>query len=265
MDVSKNLVTAISRTVYVMPNGEIVRVKRDKKGRPVTQPTVFGGRVHKSAFLELAKGTHGPSAQTSDQSMKYAPQHTGVPRDPTTKGRLVPRDPNSAGRANPVARVKAAKKVLDRGIPKLNTDMRKLPTMLKKNVAFSAFGVDHQISKKDSPYRENPSAGRYATGVLFPGPHGVVAGKGAGGKTKSTAAEIAGHVGGMVGGTLAGAKTGAMLSRNPYSGAALGSMIGGTAGEIGGSMAATRVAHRRGWLKPQLKSGYEHGKPRKKK
>jgi len=68
---------------------------------------------------------------------------------------------------------------------------------------YSAFGVDHgyQVSKakEDWTTSSNASGGRYATGMLFPGPHGLIAGK------KGKKLKAAGHELGpaMAGGTVA--------------------------------------------------------------
>jgi hypothetical protein len=86
-------------------------------------------------------------------------------------------------------------------------------------MTMSAFGVEHpgaEISKKAK--QQPPSAGRLASGAVFPGWHGAIAGKrGKARKLKAAGVELGG----------------AMVV--PYVGGGLG----------------TLVAHDQGWLKPQ--------------
>jgi hypothetical protein len=99
---------------------------------------------------------------------------------------------------------------------------------------------DERISKAKS---DNPSAGRLATSYLFPGIHGVAAGK------KGKRARAAGNeVGGALGGSVAGSMAGKLVARrNPVMGAVAGSYAGG----IGGNAAGTTRAHRRGYYRAE--------------
>lgn len=101
----------------------------------------------------------------------------------------------------------------------------------------SAFGVVHgtAVSKADKPSRGNPSAGRTVTGLLFPAPHGFIAGR-KGHKWRSALTETGTRAGGTVGGGIVGGAVGAGLGRIAHrtsEGAALGAGLGGTGGGIG--------------------------------
>jgi hypothetical protein len=93
-----------------------------------------------------------------------------------------------------------------------------------------AFGVarDDLVAKAD---KKNATSGRLATGALFPGVHGAVAGK-PGKKLKAAGTELGiGLAGGMLGHAIHPAAA--------------------TAGNLVGAAAGTNIAHNQGYLKPQ--------------
>lgn len=110
-------------------------------------------------------------------------------------------------------------------------------------IAKSAFGVE--IAKADKklykPNKKEMSTGRAVTGTAFAPVHGLVAGKGAGGKARSVVAEG----GGTMAGGMAGSVAGALVSRgNP-----MAARTGSVAGSITGAYQGTKYAHKKGWLK----------------
>jgi hypothetical protein len=108
---------------------------------------------------------------------------------------------------------------------------------VKKNMSVSAFGVDHggEFSKADNKKpKTGPSVGRVATGTLFPGWHGAIAGKK--GKKLEAAGSGLGH---SIGGSLAGA---ALTRGNPA-----GAQFGGYAG----AARSVYSNHNKGRLKKQ--------------
>lgn len=110
----------------------------------------------------------------------------------------------------------------------------------------SAFGVDHgdEFSKAGKD-RKEPSTGRKVAGGAFGAYHGLAAGKGAKGKAKTAGTQVGVGTAGALGGGLAGS----LLTRGSLAGAALGSGTGFVAGSVKG----TKIAHKRGWLKPEGK------------
>jgi hypothetical protein len=127
------------------------------------------------------------------------------------------------------------KKRLARQQATLNRQNKKL---VRKNMSESAFGIDHgDFSKAEKPKKptQGPSAGRYAAGAAFGWAHGGVAGK-KGHKLKAAGTSFGtGTVGNLAG---------AALTR---------SSGGGGLGQLGGNMVGTKIAHNKGWLKPQNK------------
>lgn len=120
------------------------------------------------------------------------------------------------------------------------------PKNVKKNMSVSAFGVDHGSEFSKAQYRPNkkkPTTGRLVAGGVFGPLHGLVAGKGAGGKARSAGTQLAGTWGGGIGGAAAGTLAG---RGNP-----LATSVGSAAGATGGAVAGTKIAHKKGWLKRQ--------------
>lgn len=117
---------------------------------------------------------------------------------------------------------------------------------VRKSMSESAFGVDHGSEFGKAQYRPNkkkPTGGRLVAGGVFGPYHGLVAGKGAGGKARSAGTQLAGTWGGGIGGAAAGTLAG---RGNPVA-----TSLGSTAGAVGGAVAGTKIAHKKGWLKRQ--------------
>jgi len=106
---------------------------------------------------------------------------------------------------------------------------------MENDMGVSVWGVDHGpdvVAKADT--KEKASAGRYATGAVFPGWHGAVAGR-KGKKLRAAGNEYGGAVVGGIGAA-------AITRGNPYASSA-GQMIGAAGG--------VRRNQRKGYYKPQ--------------
>ncbi len=103
-------------------------------------------------------------------------------------------------------------------------------------MSVSAFGIEHGDFSKAND--KSPSAGRYATGMVFPGAHGAIAGK----KGKKLSA-FGNETGRAFVGSAVGGSTGLILSRGK-------SVLGTVGGALGGSAAGVRYNQRKGNYKP---------------
>lgn len=120
-----------------------------------------------------------------------------------------------------------------------------MPVKVKKSAnPHDAFLAEDVSKAKEKNWSRGRAVAATTTGGLY-GAHGLVAGKGTGGKLKSAGSEL----GGSILGSGLGSMAGAIASR----GNAAGRAVGAVGGALTGAHEGGKFAARSGWMKPVKK------------
>jgi len=110
-----------------------------------------------------------------------------------------------------------------------------------------AFGVELGEVSKAAKKQKKASTGRLVTGALFPGYHGIAAGR-KGHRLRAAGNELGGGIAGSLVGGAAGSALGMAATRNPMGGA-VGAHFGAAGGSYVGGHLGTQRAQRMGHYK----------------